>query len=136
MTASLNTTVHLFEGHVRNPLDLADLTPIWTGTLSDFWQANQEEYPTWGDMRELRDQIDLYHHAHVGGGAQAKHTIVTEPFLAASRPWPTHADGTNKRVGDMTIEDRRQVFAGASYRTKVYFERPAVKEALSKIIDA
>lgn len=84
MTTNLNTTVHLFAGHVRNTLDLAGVEPIWTGTLSDFWQANQEEYPTWGDMRELRDTLAIYHTAHVGGGAQAKHTIMTAAFLAAT----------------------------------------------------
>jgi hypothetical protein len=30
--------------------------------------------------------------------------------------WPTHADGTNKTVGEMTPEERRDVFLSAAKR--------------------
>ncbi|RUV07798.1 hypothetical protein EOA60_00055 [Mesorhizobium sp. M1A.F.Ca.IN.020.06.1.1] len=83
MTIDITTTVHLFVGHVKNPLDLGE--PEWTGTLGEFWQSNQEAYPTWGDIRPLLDELDEYHHAHIGGGAGGDFTICTASFLAAAR---------------------------------------------------
>lgn len=36
-------------------------------------------------------------------------------------PWPTHPDGTNKRIGDMTPDERAAVMADARRR---YFAEP------------
>lgn len=30
--------------------------------------------------------------------------------------WPTHEDGTNKRIGDMTADEKRAVMAAAKKR--------------------
>ncbi len=82
MTIDITTTVHLFVGHVKNPLDLGE--PEWTGTMEEFWKTNQEAYLTWGNMRLLIDELDEYHHAHIGAGAEAGFTICTASFLAAA----------------------------------------------------
>lgn len=49
--------------------------------------------------------------------------------------WPTHPDGTNKRVGDMTPEERKRVFAEAAARVKADFERPEVQRRMAELLD-
>lgn len=39
--------------------------------------------------------------------------------------WPTHPDGTNKRVGDMTPEEGATVMAAAKARTAPDWWNPA-----------
>lgn len=33
--------------------------------------------------------------------------------------WPQHPDGTNKRVGEMTADERREVIAASKWRFEV-----------------
>lgn len=49
-------------------------------------------------------------------------------------PWPTHADGRNKKVGEMTDEERRVVFDRAIKRTQAHFDRPEVRAALATVL--
>lgn len=35
------------------------------------------------------------------------------------RAWPTHEDGTNKRIGEMTVEERARVITEAQERQRL-----------------
>lgn len=48
--------------------------------------------------------------------------------------WPTREDGTNKRVGEMTPEERKEVFATAAKRTQQHFERPDIQAGLKEML--
>ena len=48
--------------------------------------------------------------------------------------WPTHEDGTNKRVGEMTPEEKRAVFKAAVERVQAGFERPDVQERFARAL--
>lgn len=85
MTINLDTTVSLFEGHLLSPLDYHGNDPIWTGTLNAFWQANQTEFPTWGDLQSVIEPLQLEGAAHAGGGAAAEYTIATQAKLDRAR---------------------------------------------------
>jgi hypothetical protein len=49
--------------------------------------------------------------------------------------WPKHPDGSNKRVGDMTPEERRAVFKAAGIRLKAELERPEVQERVAHVLN-
>jgi hypothetical protein len=49
--------------------------------------------------------------------------------------WPKHANGSNKKVGEMTREERRRVTVESCKRLKNEFEQPHVKAALEKFVN-
>jgi hypothetical protein len=48
--------------------------------------------------------------------------------------WPKHADGTPKKVGEMTRDEARTCFADAAQRVKAELEAPAVQKAISDLL--
>lgn len=48
--------------------------------------------------------------------------------------WPTHADGTNKKMGEMTREEQREQFRAAGRRLQDEFENPLVQQKLSALL--
>jgi len=48
--------------------------------------------------------------------------------------WPTDENGKNKRVGDMTREEQRAVFAASCKRLQAEFEHPAMQAKLSAVL--
>jgi hypothetical protein len=71
----LTQTMHLIEGH--RP-DLAALeTPFWSGTLEDFWEANQEHL-RWGDIQEIASGIRHGGAHRLGGGAEPAMTVLSD----------------------------------------------------------
>lgn len=49
--------------------------------------------------------------------------------------WPKHPDGTNKRVGDMTPEEKRAVFQAATLRLKAEFEQPDMQAKMAAVLN-
>lgn len=45
--------------------------------------------------------------------------------------WPTHPDGTNKSIGEMTEEERRPLLRAAFLRSKIGELVPAWKDAFT-----
>jgi hypothetical protein len=50
--------------------------PDWEGTLDQFWQTNQEAYPTWGDIRPIGDELVATDSYHGDGGASGEFWLV------------------------------------------------------------
>ena len=48
--------------------------------------------------------------------------------------WPKHADGTPKKVGEMTREEQRVVFAASAQRIKAELESPKMQRALASLL--
>ena len=46
--------------------------------------------------------------------------------------WPTHPNGENKKMGEMTPEERRACVKASVSRLKAEFENPKNQEALSR----
>lgn len=50
--------------------------------------------------------------------------------MTTTQPWPTHPDGTNKTIGEMTEEERRPLLRAAFLRSKMAVVWPdAFKES-------
>lgn len=54
--------------------------------------------------------------------------------MGKSDKWPTHSDGRNKKIGEMTPEESRAVFKAAGGRLQKEFEQPLVQEKLAHIL--
>lgn len=52
--------------------------------------------------------------------------------VEAKPAWPTHPDGTNKRMGEMTAEERRIQVKASCERLRAEFEHPATAAVLAK----
>jgi hypothetical protein len=48
--------------------------------------------------------------------------------------WPKHPDGRNKKMGEMTADERRAQWKGAADRAKAYFEQPVVKAGIAAVV--
>ena len=46
-------------------------------------------------------------------------------------PWPKHPDGRNKRMGEMTKDERRAQWQAAGQRLQAEFNDPGVKARLA-----
>lgn len=46
--------------------------------------------------------------------------------------WPTHPDGTNKRIGDMTAEERAPLLTAASARSKALRSRDHAESSIDE----
>lgn len=53
--------------------------------------------------------------------AETKHT-----------PWPTHPDGRNKRMGEMTLDEQREQIRASCGRLKAEIESPEFAAAIAK----
>ena len=49
-------------------------------------------------------------------------------------PWPKHADGSNKKVGEMTAAERREVFAASAQRVAAEFQRPEMQAGVAAVL--
>lgn len=49
--------------------------------------------------------------------------------------WPKHKDGRNKKIGEMTPEERRAVFKDAVLRVQKEFDDPRTQEKLKHVLD-
>lgn len=47
--------------------------PDWTGTIDSFWEKNQDL--TWGDIRDMVEDLDAGDDHEIGGGARGCFTI-------------------------------------------------------------
>ncbi len=50
--------------------------------------------------------------------------------------WPKRDDGSNKTVGEMTPDERREVFKRSAERNRRLFERPDFQKAIEKVINS
>ncbi len=50
------------------------------------------------------------------------------------KTWPKRPDGKSKRVGEMTAEERREIFRGAAARIKAEFADPLVQEKIAAVL--
>lgn len=48
--------------------------------------------------------------------------------------WPKHPDGRNKKMGEMTADERRTQWKAAADRAKVYFEQPGVRAGIAAVM--
>jgi hypothetical protein len=49
--------------------------------------------------------------------------------------WPKHADGRNKKIGEMTREEARTVTKAACHRVQAHFDRPEVQAGIEKFLN-
>lgn len=49
--------------------------------------------------------------------------------------WPKHADGSPKKMGEMTADERRAQFKLACQRLQAEFDHPAVQEKLAAVLN-
>lgn len=49
--------------------------------------------------------------------------------------WPKREDGSNKTVGEMTSEEKREVFKASAARLKAEFENPLIQEKLKHALN-
>jgi hypothetical protein len=50
-------------------------------------------------------------------------------------PWPMHPDGRQKKMGEMTPEERKAQFKDAVQRVKTTMETPAMRQAIQEYVD-
>lgn len=50
--------------------------------------------------------------------------------------WPKRPDGTSKKFGELTSEERREVLKSACKKVEQDFARPEVQDAIQKVLDA
>lgn len=48
--------------------------------------------------------------------------------------WPKRPDGRNKKVGEMTPDERREVFAASAKRLAAEFQRPEVQAGIAAVL--
>jgi hypothetical protein len=57
--------------------------------------------------------------------------VVIETEETAMSNWPKREDGTNKTMGEMTKEERREQTTASLLRLKAEFEEPKMQKALA-----
>jgi hypothetical protein len=48
--------------------------------------------------------------------------------------WPKHPDGRNKKMGELTAGEQKEVFRRACLKLKAEFEHPLVQEKIAAIL--
>lgn len=79
---NLNSQIQIHQGH-----DNFAIEPDWIGTIDAYREANQDTL-TWGDIREMKENLEADGFHHIGGGAAGCFTICTPAFarfIAAAR---------------------------------------------------
>ena len=51
-------------------------------------------------------------------------------------PWPTHADGRPKKMGEMTQVERKEQFRDAVLQVKTTMEASAMRKAIQEFVDS
>lgn len=50
-------------------------------------------------------------------------------------PWPMHTDGRPKKMGEMTLDERRAQIGSASATIRGELSQPAVQQAMREFLD-
>ncbi len=51
-------------------------------------------------------------------------------------PWPKHPDGSNKKMGEMTQDERSAQWKAAGARLQAEFDRPEVRAGIAAVLDS
>jgi hypothetical protein len=76
---NLDTRIQIHQGHAFP----VAVDPDWTGTVDEFWAANQDM--TYGDIRDMLDDLRDCGYHHIGGGAQGCFTVLTPASATANK---------------------------------------------------
>ena len=60
--------------------------------------------------------------------------MVDAGTMQSSVPWPTHADGRPKKIGEMSPVELDDLCKGAAGRLQGYLNQPHIQKALSAVM--